>query len=75
MLEWLAARRKAILTFVGTLLTGLAVVVTGNETLADVTTAEWLSVVAGVLTSTLLVERIPNKQQGASNDGSNPPPV
>lgn len=65
MLQWLAERRKAIIAFVGAFLTALAVVVTGNESLADVTMAEWIVIAVAVLTTPVVVERVPNKVQKA----------
>jgi hypothetical protein len=52
---------KAIAGGVGAAIGALLLVVTGNETLADVTTAEWLVVAGSILGNFGLVWVVPNK--------------
>lgn len=60
----MAAYRKAVVAFVLALLGALAYVITGHETLADVTTAEWIGVGIAVFGSPALVYATPNTPKG-----------
>lgn len=51
---------KAIVAFLTSVLGGFLIVITGNETFADVTVAEYLSVAASTVTNTAAVWLTPN---------------
>jgi hypothetical protein len=51
---------KAIAAAISAALSALLLVVNGNETFANVTTAEWLSVVLAVVGTTGVVYAVPN---------------
>ena len=52
---------KSVVTGIMALVAALMVVITGNETLADVTFAEWLAVAAAVLATSGVVYAVPNR--------------
>ncbi len=60
VLQWLSERRKAIRGAAVTLVGALSLVIVGNETIADVTTAEWLIVAGAVLGTGAVIERARN---------------
>ena len=53
---------KAVYAFVGTLSMGLSLIVTGNETVADVSQAEWIALVAGITALPLGVYGVGNSK-------------
>ena len=57
----IAPYRKAVAAGVVAFAAALAVVVTGNESLGDVTLAEWLGVVIATLAASGVVYAVPNK--------------
>ena len=52
---------KAIAAAVAALVAGLALVVTGNEGLSDVTVAEWLVVIGATIGTSGVVYAVPNR--------------
>ncbi len=58
----IAEQAKAILAGVGAAAGALALILTGDEGFADVSTAEWLSVIMSVLATYGVVWSVPNRE-------------